>query len=177
TIIRVMHVVIRASPRASRMSTATPPTEATTAPVGEQLPAMTPRPNPGPPIPDRNDALDGLRAVACLMVFVYHVGYAQLRPPLVFLGFTGVHVFFVLSGYLLFRPFLPGLLGERPLPDWRRYAIRRFLRIYPAYAVCLVVSSLARVAAHDKPPTVGNFVGHLLLVFNYTDRSNFFTIN
>ena len=76
----------------------------------------------------RDAWLDGLRAIAALMVFVHH---ATPGSPLG--GFdAGVLVFFSLSGYLLYRPFL-----ERDV-DLGSYAIRRFLRIAPAYLVAVV---------------------------------------
>jgi len=78
---------------------------------------------------DRDAWIDGLRAAAALMVFFHHTGI----PGLPRLGLdAGILVFFTLSGYLLFRPFL-----ERPV-DVRAYAIRRLLRIMPAYLVAAV---------------------------------------
>ncbi len=50
-------------------------------------------------------------------------------------GSAGVD-FFVLSGYLLFRPFLDGAV------DLRAYAIRRVLRVWPAYLLALVGCAL-----------------------------------
>src|SRR4051812_41616446 len=79
--------------------------------------------------------LDGLRGIAALMVFVQHVhlpGDLPLR-----LGWhTGVLVFFSLSGYLLYRPFAEGRC------DLRTYAIRRVLRIGPAWLVAAFGISL-----------------------------------
>ncbi len=85
----------------------------------------------------RLEALDALRGIAALMVLVCHVAIldpAALGPAAGFAagGRVGVLVFFVLSGYLLYRPFVAG--------DWnvRSYLVRRLLRIYPAYLVALV---------------------------------------
>jgi peptidoglycan/LPS O-acetylase OafA/YrhL len=125
----------------------------------------------------RDEALDGLRGVACLLVYFYHFGLDVRRPPLVVLGYTGVHIFFVLSGYLMFGPFLAALLGDRPMPSWRRYAVRRFTRIYPPYAVALVLFTVARHVVHLKPPRGANVLTHALLVFNFFDREDFLSIN
>jgi peptidoglycan/LPS O-acetylase OafA/YrhL len=68
-------------------------------------------------------ALDGLRAVAFLMVFGYH--YIALPW-----GWAGVNVFFVLSGFLI-----TGILYDtRNHPNRiRNFYIRRTLRIFPLY--------------------------------------------
>src|ERR1700754_790192 len=75
----------------------------------------------------RLDALDGLRGLAALGVLVLHVwmfSYGDLhKPPKGLLDFTlgelrlGVQLFFVLSGFLIFRPFVAAALsGARPRP-------------------------------------------------------------
>jgi peptidoglycan/LPS O-acetylase OafA/YrhL/4-amino-4-deoxy-L-arabinose transferase-like glycosyltransferase len=88
---------------------------------------------------------DGLRALAALGVLVTHVGLKT--------GFTtrdvtgnylarldvGVALFFVLSGFLLYRPFVARRLDGRPRLDTRTYLRNRALRIYPAYWLALTV--------------------------------------
>src|SRR5204862_20409 len=50
----------------------------------------------------------------------------------------GVAVFFLISGFLLYRPFVAAALDGRPGPSVRRFFKRRLLRIYPAYWLALV---------------------------------------
>jgi hypothetical protein len=76
----------------------------------------------------RIDAIDGLRAVAIVAVIVYHLK-ASLLPG----GYTGVDVFFVISGFVVCR----WLLKSVDLPFFRYLAhffARRLLRIYPTPA-------------------------------------------
>jgi peptidoglycan/LPS O-acetylase OafA/YrhL len=86
----------------------------------------------------RDAALDGLRALAALSVVAFHVWLYTAPDPtlptregfwnrLLFEGRIGLVLFFVLSGFLLFRPSY----------DLRRYFTRRALRIAPAYWVAL----------------------------------------
>ncbi len=101
----------------------------------------------------RIEGLDGLRAIAACAVLIFHVWSTNapmqtgaalgpmtlLLPPLR----EGVTLFFCLSGFLLYRPFAAALIrGTRP-PSSRRYALRRLLRIAPAYWVVLLVTVLA----------------------------------
>jgi peptidoglycan/LPS O-acetylase OafA/YrhL len=125
----------------------------------------------------RDEALDGLRAIAALLVMFYHCGADFRRPPLVVFGFTGVHLFFVLSGYLISRPFLVCMLAGKRAPAWRGYAIRRFTRIYPAYIAALAFYTVMRILTHLHPPTLGNILRHALLVFNWGAPAEFFSIN
>ena len=73
------------------------------------------------------------------MVFATHLywngGIRDMGPltPLGQTGSSGVAVFFVLSGYLVYRPF--ARTGRAPL---RTFATRRLLRIYPAYVFALL---------------------------------------
>ncbi len=98
--------------------------------------------------PHEIPALDGLRAVAALGVLVYHA-YYSVQANLVIGGLnttflwnygqTGVHLFFILSGFLLFTPYAKAMLEGKPLPSLRRFYARRALRIIPAYVVCLAI--------------------------------------
>jgi acetyltransferase len=87
----------------------------------------------------RSAGLDGVRAVGALLVFSTHLYWnggirdMGLLTPLGHTGSSGVAVFFVLSGYLIYWPFAGG--GRVHLAS---YAARRFLRIYPAYLLALV---------------------------------------
>ncbi len=99
---------------------------------------------PEPTQSDRFPGLDGLRALAVTAVFLYHGGLLspELRAHALSVVFhldTGVQIFFVLSGFLIYRPFALAHLSDRPRPSIREYAPRRFLRIYPAYWFALGV--------------------------------------
>lgn len=61
-------------------------------------------------------------------------------------GTIGVSIFFVLSSYLLARPFLRSWLHGSPRPGLRRFARNRILRIVPAYWAWIVVLLLTVVA-------------------------------
>src|SRR5436305_14131488 len=92
--------------------------------------------------------LDGVRAIAILMVIVFHINritgdslWNQVANPLASsvataVG-TGVTLFFVLSGFLLFMPFAKALLFDTPWPLARVFYFRRVLRIMPGYYVSL----------------------------------------
>jgi peptidoglycan/LPS O-acetylase OafA/YrhL len=87
-------------------------------------------------------SVDALRAIAALMVLVSHAGLLALAEPVGVakqasrLG-VGVWIFFAASGYLIAGPFLRALLEGRRTPPVRRYAVRRAVRILPAYWVAL----------------------------------------
>src|SRR5690242_17598417 len=92
--------------------------------------------------------LDGVRAIAILMVIIFHVNritgdnlWSQQSNPLASSvstsGGTGVTLFFVLSGFLLFMPYAKALLFKTSWPLARVFYLRRVLRIIPAYYVSL----------------------------------------
>jgi peptidoglycan/LPS O-acetylase OafA/YrhL len=102
-------------------------------------------PPPGHP---RFPGLDALRAIAALGVLFSHSAYTSGATahawygPLMAQGVSGVTVFFVLSGFLLYRPFLAADVdGLRPIA-LRDYARRRALRIIPAYWLALTAIAL-----------------------------------
>jgi peptidoglycan/LPS O-acetylase OafA/YrhL len=94
----------------------------------------------------RFPALDGLRALAALSVLAFHVeqnGHGNLGVAKTVVGHlnSGVVVFFLLSGFVLYRPFVSATRDGRAVP-LRGYFIRRFMRIVPAYWLALLVLSI-----------------------------------
>lgn len=71
-------------------------------------------------------ALDGLRAVAVFLVMLYHFGFAHVP------GGMGVHMFFVLSGFLITWLLLKEQEGTGTV-SLRNFFVRRSLRIFPAF--------------------------------------------
>lgn len=96
---------------------------------------------------ERFPAMDGLRAVAAGGVLLVHVslisGYAFRQRdgigPYLARAELGVALFFLISGFLLYRPFVAASYDDRPGPALGPYARRRLLRIVPAYWVALTV--------------------------------------
>lgn len=80
-------------------------------------------------------ALDGLRGVAVLMVFLHH---AYSLPLL----WSGVDLFFLLSGFLITNILLRDSGRMRFGPLLKRFYLRRAQRILPAYALCLALIAL-----------------------------------
>jgi peptidoglycan/LPS O-acetylase OafA/YrhL len=85
-------------------------------------------PSPGRPFAPRHvPALDGLRAIAVLGVLAVHSGAPGAR-----LGWLGVDLFFVLSGFLI-TTLLLSEHADRGRISLGRFWTRRFLRLMPAY--------------------------------------------
>lgn len=97
---------------------------------------------------DRNPALTGMRAVAALSVLGTHAAYGtgalNRGYPGQLLGRLdiGVAIFFVLSGLLLFGPWVGAAAAGTPGPSVRRYGRRRVRRIMPAYLLTVVIAYL-----------------------------------
>jgi peptidoglycan/LPS O-acetylase OafA/YrhL len=105
--------------------------------------------------PQRLAGLDALRAIAALTVFVGHAFDVGL--PISRVTFAGVTTFFVLSGYLLYRPFVVASRNGRSV-HLGLYFVRRFLRIAPAYVVALVGISILTTGRLPD-----DLLGHLLM--------------
>ena len=111
---------------------------------------------------ERSAGLDLLRVLACLLVVAFHlrtvlqVDFGPLNP-IVQGGDSGVFVFFALSGYLLYRPFLRGPV------ELDGYAIKRTARILPGYLVAL--AALAVLTRNPLP--VDNPLAYLSTTATY----------
>jgi len=104
----------------------------------------SPSPAPAHPVspPARLPTLDGLRAIAILLVVPHNLDLiatfdgAQLVVAALHRGWIGVQLFFVLSGFLITGI----LLDARDAPDYyRSFFVRRALRIFPLYYATLLV--------------------------------------
>jgi peptidoglycan/LPS O-acetylase OafA/YrhL len=91
--------------------------------------------------------LDGARAIAAYGVIGTHAGFnsgrsldhGALAPFVARLDF-GVTLFFLLSGFLLFRPFAAAAITGQVTPRLRSFWWRRALRILPAYWIAVSVT-------------------------------------
>jgi peptidoglycan/LPS O-acetylase OafA/YrhL len=110
----------------------------------------------------RQGGLDGLRGLAALAVFGVHVWIYQLPNTVqldrndvghlvLFEARVAFVMFFVLSGYLLYRPFARGALGASRPASIGSYLVRRAARIMPAYYVALAGTLLLLATAGDVP--------------------------
>ncbi|OBH10461.1 acyltransferase [Mycobacterium sp. E1747] len=93
---------------------------------------------------DRVASLTGIRAVAALLVVGTHAAYTTGKYTHGYWGLVGsrleigVPIFFVLSGFLLFRPWLKSAATGGPPPSLSRYAWHRVRRIMPAYVITVL---------------------------------------
>jgi peptidoglycan/LPS O-acetylase OafA/YrhL len=96
----------------------------------------------------RIPGIEGLRALAASSILVFHCWFFSTPNEMIRLGpltsfvpdlAFGVTLFFVLSGFLLYRPFAAAVLAGTRAPSIRRYLINRMLRILPAYWVILLL--------------------------------------
>jgi peptidoglycan/LPS O-acetylase OafA/YrhL len=147
------------------------------------VPAAPVRPAPGPaavsgreakePAPDRLRFIDGMRALAALMVFAFH-----LTPHLegtaatwALKGWVGVEVFFVLSGFVIAHT-----VGDARITPayFGSFVLRRSLRLDPPYwiaiAVTLLLMAISRGTFSDsalKLPGVGCILAHVFYVQHF----------
>lgn len=128
---------------------------------------------------ERVASLTGIRAVAALLVMATHAAYTTGKYTHGYVGLVysrmeiGVPIFFVLSGYLLFAPWVrAAATGGRP-PSVRRYAWHRVRRIMPAYVVTVLIAYLVyhfRTAGPNPGHTWMGLLRNLTLTQIYTDN-------
>src|ERR1700704_4259635 len=89
---------------------------------------------------ERQPGLDLLRAIAIIVVVIYHAGIMGFPLPgrVHRFGWIGVDLFFVLSGYLIGGQLLAPLARNQGI-NLGRFFARRALRIMPAYFVVLAI--------------------------------------
>jgi peptidoglycan/LPS O-acetylase OafA/YrhL len=103
--------------------------------------------------------LDGVRGLLCLMIAITHVT-THYSPKTAatwqtgLFGFSLVY-FFVLSGFLLFLPYVRNLVDERSgMPDVTDYVVHRFARIVPCYLVIFLFVNYVLQIAYIQNPAI-----------------------
>jgi peptidoglycan/LPS O-acetylase OafA/YrhL len=105
-------------------------------------------------------ALTGIRAIAAGMVFYGHMllGHMSEVPELMQYGWTGVNIFFALSGYLFTYLYSDKLFDGSF--SWSDYIKRRIIRIYPLTSLLIIIAILSQWGEYS----LGNIVTHLMLL-------------
>ncbi|MBO0778916.1 MAG: acyltransferase [Ktedonobacteraceae bacterium] len=121
--------------------------------------------------------LDGVRAIACFFVICYHIHYlyslnynllSVVGKPVAALllsGWSGVTLFFVLSGFLLFMPYARAILWQEQWPSTRIFYLRRMLRILPGYYLALSILILLKHPEYLRPDHIkllGTFLAFIM---------------
>jgi peptidoglycan/LPS O-acetylase OafA/YrhL len=122
----------------------------TTTAASPRRRAVAPSPAVAPPPGNpRFPLFDSLRGLAVLAVVVYHVfvftGALNRRgigDVVAVAGSLGPTLFFAISGFLLYRPWVAARAAGKPPPSTSRYLRRRALRILPAYWFALTALAL-----------------------------------
>jgi peptidoglycan/LPS O-acetylase OafA/YrhL len=128
----------------------------------------------------RLPGLDGLRGTALLGILLAHViiflpakdgVYTGAQVALVGLLSHSLTFFFVLSAFLLYRPFASAIIKERPNPPTLDFYRNRVLRIWPAYLVVLAIVGfgLGLTVVDKDAPTLeglGRLTDPVLLITN-----------
>jgi peptidoglycan/LPS O-acetylase OafA/YrhL len=109
----------------------------------------------GRPSTARANGLDTLRAAAIALVFMYHyMSFVSFKPTFGWLsvvGWVGVDLFFVLSGYLIANQIFAGVARGRQFSLKRFYA-RRALRTLPVFWLVLALYFLFPAVMGGEPP-------------------------
>ena len=131
---------------------------------------------------DRVASLTGIRALAAMLVVATHASYTTGKYTHGYVGLVysrmeiGVPIFFVLSGYLLFGPWVKAAAGGGAPPSLSRYAWHRVRRIMPAYVVTVLLAYLIyqfRTGGPNPGHTWIGLVRNLTLTQIYTDNYMF----
>jgi peptidoglycan/LPS O-acetylase OafA/YrhL len=101
--------------------------------------------------------LDGLRGLAILLVLLYHFNWFSL-------GFLGVDLFFVLSGFLITTLLLEEWNRDGSI-SLKRFYLRRGLRLFPALALTLVAATILTLLI--EPSRVSEFGREVLVTICY----------
>ncbi|MCR5502466.1 MAG: acyltransferase [Lachnospiraceae bacterium] len=138
-------------------------------------------------------ALDGIRAIALIMVIWFHIWeqswltpYTHLNPvitryfgitelhfhTLVQFGYTTVDMLILLSAVVNFLPYARAIVYGEEWPDQKTFYIKRAIRILPSYLLCIVIMAIGSLIGGKYQGNVGFFFKDLITHLTFT--STFF---
>jgi len=125
--------------------------------------------------------VDTMRWLAAFAVILDHAGTSQLRPGATLLNYLDEHVigppatcvvlFFLISGFVLYRPFVSRRFDGRPAPPLLPYAVTRVARIVPAYWLALTVTAIWFGLSYIGHPT--GFIRYFFFLQIYSNLHTF----
>lgn len=126
---------------------------------------------------DYFQGLDGLRAVSIFLVIIHHIGLffsywpfqsdselTKVSGRIVYLGFLGVDLFFVISGFLIAGLLLEDISGPLRL---KRFYVRRAFKILPQYFTAVLAGIVLAVFVFKTKCSLGMGLSYLFMVQNY----------
>ena len=136
-------------------------------------------------IPGYLPALDFLRAICTILIFIFHDWQQTwLTSPIRIGGFSfemlqrygyiAIDAFFVMSGFGLFYPIARNMFGESKQISWRDFYIKRLRRILPSYYFMLIlllifpVLSYTTYNVNDALDVLKHFGLHALFLHIFT---------
>lgn len=112
-------------------------------------------------------SLQSLRAVFALFIFFHHLNLFEAG------GSCGVSFFLMLSGFAMSA----GYGARIDLPDfsWKRYMLKRLIRVYPLHLATLVLALLIRIFICGEAHVLGwNIAANVLLLQSWVPRYGYF---
>ena len=124
----------------------------------------------------RLDVIDGLRGIAIALVVAYHLWPGLVRPVALTIvprtGWIGVDLFFFISGFAIFYPYARTAIDGRPEQTLRAFALRRFAKIVPSYALSIVAMIVLGMATTTPGTSLGTqVIAHALFVHDWFEQT------
>lgn len=122
--------------------------------------------------------LDGLRAISVSLVILHHIGMifhywpfqggpivlSSLSFRVMQLGFVGVDIFFVISGFLIAGLLLEDLHGSLRM---KRFYLRRAFKILPQYLTVVLIGIYVSIAVYHQDDPASAYLNYFLFLQNY----------